>query len=64
MEEPRERVRINAKQTSKGAWYFEATSEDEATTVDVDNVAAKLLDAVRAAETKFKAAGKMLVGDQ
>ena len=43
MGESTERVRINAKQTAKGAWQFEATSEDTADNVDADAVAVKLL---------------------
>ncbi len=64
MEGSNERVRINAKQTSKGTWYFEATFENEAASVDVDAAANGLLYAVKAAETRFKADGKVLVSDQ
>lgn len=60
MEETRERVRVNAKQTSKGEWYFEATFEDEATSVDIDRASSRLLEAVKAVEEKFRADGKVL----
>jgi hypothetical protein len=62
MDETRERVRINAKQTAKGAWQFDATFEDEAVSVDIDAAASKLLEAVNAAEKKFKADGKEVAG--
>ena len=62
MDEPRERVRINARQTAKGAWQFEATFEDEAVSVDIDTAASRLLEAVNAAESKFKADGKEIAG--
>ena len=62
MDEPRERVRINAKQSAKGAWQFEATFEDEALNVDIDTAATKLLEAVKAAEEKFAADGKEIAG--
>lgn len=64
MEEPRERVRINAKQTAKGAWQFEATFEDEAASVDIDRASTRLLEAVKAAEEKFVAAGKQIAGTE
>ena len=50
------RVRLNAKQTSKGAWYFEATTETES----VEESTSLLLAAVKKAEADFKAAGKTL----
>lgn len=62
MEEPKERVRINAKQTAKGAWQFEATFEHEDAVADGDYAAAKLLTAVKAAEGRFQADGKVIAG--
>ena len=56
-ESTKPRVRVNAKQTAKGLWYFEAT-------VETDNVletTGLLLTAVQAVEQDFKAAGKPLV---
>ena len=51
------RVRLNAKQTAKGTWYFEATAEAESVGVS----AALLINAVQKAEADFLAAGKTLV---
>ena len=62
MDEPRERVRVNAKQTSKGDWYFEATFENEDAAVNVDWSASRLLETVKAVEEKFRADGKSLAG--
>ena len=53
------RIRINAKETSKGEWYFEATAESN----DVNVSASALIDAVTAAQLKFKEAGKNIVTD-
>lgn len=53
--EPRKRV--NAKQTSKGDYYFEATVE----TFDGSSPAVALLDLIIETEGAFKAAGKTLV---
>lgn len=50
------RVRVNAKQTSKGAWYFEATAESE----NVEESTSLLLAAVQKVEADFLAAGKTL----
>ena len=60
--QPNTRVRVNAKQTSKGEWYFDATFEDEALNVDTDNAAQRLLETVDALERAFKAAGKTIAG--
>jgi len=53
--EPRKRV--NAKQTSKGDWYFEATVES----YDGASPARELIDLVIETEGAFREAGKKLV---
>ena len=53
--EPRKRV--NAKQTSKGDWYFEATVE----TYDGVSPAKELIDLVIETEGAFRQASKKLV---
>ena len=58
-ESVRPRVRINAKSTSKGEYYFEATAESD----DVDRSAGLLIDAVIKAQAKFKEVGKNIVKD-
>jgi len=50
------RTRVNAKQTSKGDWYFDVTVE----TQDGSNPADLLLSTVQDAERKFREAGKQL----
>lgn len=62
-EEKTPRIRINAKETSKGEWYFEATVETEDQpegkyAVDV------LRDTIICAEDQFRAVGKKLVKNQ
>jgi len=52
------RVRVNAKQTSKGEWYFDVTAE----TQDGSDAVDLLLATVNDAESKFSAAGKVLAG--
>lgn len=56
METPR--IRVNAKQTSKGDWYFEATAETD----DVEASADILIAAVKATEKRFIDDGRKLVG--
>ena len=56
MDQPR--IRINAKQTSKGEWYFDATAETD----DVETSADKLIAAVKATEKRFVDDGRALVG--
>ena len=63
MAEPRERVRVNAKQTAKNLWQIEATFEDEAANVDTQGVGARLLEAVKSAESEWRADGRSLVSD-
>ena len=53
------RVRVKATQTSKGAWYFEATAETES----VEASTGLLLAAVQKAEADFLAAGKTLAAE-
>ena len=53
------RIRINAKQTSKGEWYFDVTAEMST----VEDSAIALLAAVEGAQKKFKEAGKKIVPD-
>ena len=58
-DELKPRIRINAKATSKGEYYFDATTE-------TDNVGASadlLINAVLTAQLKFKEAGKKIVVD-
>ena len=61
-EELNERVRVNAKQTSKAEWYFECTFEDTAANVDNVGASKRLLETVQAVEREFTAAGKKLAG--
>lgn len=57
-ESTKPRIRINAKQTSKGAWYFEATAETDSEVESSD----LLLKAIELTEANFRKAGKELVG--
>lgn len=57
---PALRKRVNAKQTSKSDWYFEATVES----FDGASPAKELLDLVIEVEGAFRAAGKKLVTAQ
>jgi len=52
------RIRINAKQTSKGEWYFDITAETD----DVEASADRLIAAVQATEKRFVDDGRVLVG--
>ena len=63
MDEPRERVRVNAKQTAKGLWQIEATFEDEAVNVDTAIVARRLHETIDTVENEIRASGRMLVTD-
>ena len=63
MDEPRERVRVNAKQTAKGLWQIEATFEDEAVNVDTAIVARRLRETIDTVENEIRASGRMLVTD-
>jgi len=56
-ENTKPRIRVNAKQTSKGLWYFDVTTETD----EVEKASTMLLEAVENVETKFKKAGKKLV---
>jgi len=52
------RIRINAKQTSKGEWYFDITAETD----DVEASADRLIAAVQATEKRFIEDNRKLVG--
>ena len=52
------RIRINAKQTSKGEWYLDCTAETD----DVEVSADKLIAAVKATEKRFIEDGRVLAG--
>ena len=70
------RFRINAKQTSKSLWYFEATIEHNSdkisrstTEVDVgdtitESLGARLWSMIEEAEHEARARGRKLVSDQ
>lgn len=53
------RIRINAKQTSKGEWYFDITAETD----DVGASADRLIKAVQATEKRFIEDHRTLVGE-
>lgn len=53
------RLRVNAKQTSKGEFYFDCTAEIPEESPD--KVARLCLETVQAAEKKFLDAGKKIV---
>lgn len=52
------RIRINAKQTSKGEWYLDVTAETD----DTHLSAQKLEEAIKATEEIFHKEGRVLVG--
>jgi len=52
------RLRINAKQTSKGDWYLDATAETDNVEISAD----KLIAAVKATEKRFIEDGRVLAG--
>ena len=64
------RIRVNAKQTSKGEWYFDITAETTITSEDgratniVNAVSVDCLEAVTKLEEKFRSAGHKLVTDE
>jgi len=63
------RIRVNAKQTSKGEWYFDVTAEtitsnDGYVTNIVNAVSVDCLEAVTKLEEKFRSAGHKLVTDE
>lgn len=62
--EPMQRVRINAKQSAKGAYQLDVTFSDEAASVDIDGAAKSLLEAIQAAERELTDAGKVIVGNE
>jgi hypothetical protein len=58
-EETNPRIRTNAKQTSKGDWYFDVTVETESGIIPAD----LLVSVVNEVKAKFKAAGLRIVND-
>jgi len=56
METPR--IRINAKQTSKGEWYLDVTAETD----NWEDSSRKLIEAIKATEELFMKDGRVLVG--
>ena len=59
-----ERVRVNAKETAKAVWSFDATVEIENDGVLIEATADALLEAVQACEKKFRDAGKVIAGEE
>jgi len=55
-ESTKPRVRINAKQTSKGEWYFDVTAETD----DVEKSIQLINKAIEDAQMTFTAAGRVL----
>ena len=58
-DELKPRIRINAKQTSKGEYYFDATVETD----NVEISAITLIEAIKRAQDLFVVAGKKIVAD-
>lgn len=55
-ESTKPRVRINAKQTSKGEWYFDVTAETD----DVNHSVTLLNEAIQKTAATFTAEGRVL----
>jgi hypothetical protein len=55
-ESTKPRIRINAKQTSKGEWYFDVTAETD----DVEKSIQLINKAIADAEKTFTLAGRTL----
>jgi len=55
-ESTKPRIRINAKQTSKGDWYLDVTAETD----NVGDSVVLLNSAIRGTEDIFKAEGRVL----
>lgn len=55
-ESTKPRVRINAKQTSKGEWYMDVTAETD----DVEKSVTTLNSAIKRTEQTFLAEGRIL----
>jgi len=60
---PMQRVRINAKQSAKGAYQLDVTFADEAAVVDIGGAARNLVTAIQAAERELIAAGKTVASE-
>ncbi len=69
----KDRVRISARQTSKGLWYFEATLEKDSDTIKITNnpddlgdveqvsIGKQLLKIIQDTEREFRIEGKKCV---
>ena len=55
-ESTKPRIRINAKQTSKGEWYMDVTAETD----DVEKSVTTLNSAIKRTEQTFLAEGRIL----
>lgn len=55
--EQKPRMRVNAKQTAKGEWYFDITAE----CYNGEDASALVLEAVQKTEKDFAFAGKKVV---
>jgi len=76
METENPRFRINAKQTAKGVWYFDATaeyksdkiarstSEADAGNTVVEPLGLRLLSMIKETEKAFSDDGRLVVGDE
>jgi len=76
MESVDPRFRINAKQTAKGLWYFDATAEwksdkisrstndEDAGIIVKEPLGLRLLSMIKEAEKAFKDDGRLLVGEE
>ena len=70
------RIRLNAKQTAKGAWYFEATYENGEEIIrtsknpndigdeEVTHIGKKLLDIINETQKAFRDDGKIIIEDK
>ncbi len=56
------RIRVNAKQTAKGSWYFDVTIEIGGEDVDADDI--DILRIIQLKEQEFRAAHRKIVGDE
>ena len=56
------RIRVNAKETAKGAWYLDVTVEVSGEQVDADDI--DILKVIQAKELEMRADGRKLVGDE
>jgi hypothetical protein len=68
------RIRLNAKSTAKGQWYFDATIENNADKITESNnvkdigdtkdvtLGQRLLEIIRDAENTFMEDGRMVIG--